>query len=227
MRTNAGGPVISRLVSYLRILERLGAAGLKQTSSRQLAKEAQVSAYQVRKDLTRFGRTYGSRGTGYEVSTLERELRDILGLSGYWDVAIVGVGRLGGALAHYPNFDRYHFHLKALFDVDPEKVGSEIAGMRVASMEELPELIPKLQIDIALIAVPLSEAQQVADALVEAGVKGILNFAPTPVRVKEGIHVEPVDFLAGLTRLSFYIHETQVKGEPQPGDRAQAEEEPA
>ncbi len=203
---------ISRLVTYLRVLSELEDKGIKNTSSEQLADEAQVSAFQVRKDLAYFGR-FGTRGAGYTVPTLRRELRRILGLTRAWNVAIVGMGRLGQAIAHYPNFNQYDFVPKAFFDIDPKIIGQEVAGIKVQAMNNLPTLVKEKGIDIGMITVPQTSAQDAADALVQAGVKGILNFAPTIINVPDDIHVEPVDFLAGLKRLSFYIINPHLKEE--------------
>jgi redox-sensing transcriptional repressor len=203
---------ISRLVTYLRILSQLEAQGVSRTSSELLAEEAQVSAFQVRKDLAYFGR-FGTRGAGYTVLTLRRELRRILGLNRQWTVAILGMGRLGQAIAYYPNFDTYDFELKAFFDTDPQKIGQTVAGIEILSPERLPRAVREKGIDIGFITVPLEAAQTAADMLVAAGVKGILNFAPTMIDVPPDVHVEPVDFLAGLKRLSFYILNPQLKEE--------------
>ncbi|MEZ4630119.1 MAG: redox-sensing transcriptional repressor Rex [Deinococcales bacterium] len=203
---------ISRLVTYLRILTQLEAQGIKKTSSEHLAEEAQVSAFQVRKDLAYFGR-FGTRGAGYTVPTLQRELKRILGLTRPWSAAIVGVGRLGQAIAHYPNFNDYEFSLKACFDIDESKISQEIAGLKVHHLNDLPRLVREKGIDIGFITVPQNAAQTAADALVAAGIKGILNFAPTVIEVPNDIHVENVDFLAGLKRLSFYILNPHLKEE--------------
>ena len=203
---------ISRLVTYLRILSELEAQGIKNTSSDQLAEEAQVSAFQVRKDLAYFGR-FGTRGAGYTVPTLRRELRRILGLTRAWNVAIVGMGRLGQAIAHYPNFDQYDFSLKAFFDNNPERVGEDIKGMKVHHTDDLAQVIKERGVDIGFLTVPQDAAQDAADMLVAAGIRGILNFAPRVITVPSDVHVEPVDFLAGLKRLSFYIVNPQLKEE--------------
>ena len=203
---------ISRLVTYLRILSELEAQGIKNTSSDQLAEAAQVSAFQVRKDLAYFGR-FGTRGAGYTVPTLRRELRRILGLTRAWNVAIVGMGRLGQAIAHYPNFDQYDFSLKAFFDINPERVGQEIKGINVHHTDDLAQVIKERGVDIGFLTVPQDAAQDAADLLVAAGIKGILNFAPRVITVPSDVHVEPVDFLAGLKRLSFYIVNPQLKEE--------------
>ena len=203
---------VSRLVTYLRILTQLEAQGVKKTSSESLADEAQVSAFQVRKDLAYFGR-FGTRGAGYTVPVLRRELRRILGLTKAWNVGVVGMGRLGQAIADYPNFDVYDFVLKGFFDVDPAKVGQTVAGLEVFHVGELPRVVKERSIDIGFVTVPPEAAQGAADALIGAGVKGILNFAPAVINVPKDVHVEPVDFLAGLKRLSFYIQNPQLKEE--------------
>ncbi|HEU4742507.1 MAG TPA: redox-sensing transcriptional repressor Rex [Meiothermus sp.] len=194
---------ISRLVTYLRILEDLEAAGINRTSSEQLAEEAQVTAFQVRKDLSYFG-SYGTRGVGYTVQILRRELRQILGLNRRWGLCIVGMGRIGQALADYPGFSST-FELKGFFDIDPAKHHLSFGGIPVQGMEELPRAVAERHIEFGLIAVPGEMAQSVADRLVESGVKGILNFAPVVLEVPKDVAVENVDFLAGLSRLSFFI----------------------
>ncbi len=205
---------ISRLVTYLRILTQLEAQDVTTSSSEHLAEQAQVSAFQVRKDLAYFGR-FGTRGEGYKVFTLRRELARILGLTRPWNTAIVGLGRLGQAIAHYPHFNDqdFNFNLKAGFDIDPELIGTTVAGLEVLHTDELPDIVVKKGIDIGFVTVPTEVAQDAADALVNAGVKGILNFAPTILDVPKEIHVETVDFLAGLKRLSFYIQHPQHREE--------------
>jgi len=203
---------VSRLVTYLRILDRLEEDEVARTSSDHLAREAHVSAFQVRKDLAYFGR-FGTRGAGYVVATLRRELMRILGLTRPYNVAIVGMGRLGEAVADYPKLERYDFRQLAAFDVDPDKVGRDVGGLVVRHVDELSEAVRELDIDIAFLTVPSSAAQGAADLLGEAGVEGILNFAPTVLDPPPDTYVEPVDFLAGLKRLSFYIQQPKLKEE--------------
>jgi redox-sensing transcriptional repressor len=195
---------VGRLVTYLRLLTELEEEGTRTTSSDELAARAHVSAFQVRKDLAYFGR-FGTRGAGYTVATLRRELRRILGLTRPWTVAIVGMGRLGQALADYPSFDRYDFRLRAAFDADPAKFGLRVGDLAVEPVAALAERVAELGVDMAFLTVPASAAQGAADALVAAGVRGILNFAPTVLAVPETVHVEPVDFLAGLKRLAYHM----------------------
>ena len=203
---------ISRLVTYLRVLGELETQGVKKTSSDHLADQANVSAFQVRKDLAYFGR-FGTRGAGYIVPTLRRELRRILGLTRPWSAVLMGTGRLGHAIAHYPNFHDYDFSLKACFDINPDKIGNKVASYTIFHPDELPRVVLEKGIDIGIIATPQDTAQDAADALADAGIKGILNFAPTVLNVPAEVHVENVDFLAGLKRLSFYILNPQLREE--------------
>jgi redox-sensing transcriptional repressor len=197
---------VGRLITYLRVLNGLEARGVARVSSDLLAEEAQVSAFQVRKDLAYFG-TFGTRGTGYTVSSLRTELKRILGLTRPWRVAIVGMGRLGQALADYPGLSEYDFELVAAFDVDERKVGARYGSVTVSHMSELDVAVADMAIEMVLLTVPVEAAQAAADAVVRAGVRGILNFAPTVVSVPEGVKVEPVDFLAALKRVSYFLHE--------------------
>lgn len=196
---------VSRLVIYLRVLTDLEDAGVARASSDHLAAEAGVSAFQVRKDLAYFG-SFGTRGSGYTVTSLKRELLRILGLTRPWHVVIVGMGRLGQALAAYPQLDQYGFELQAGVDVDPVKVGSRIGDLDVYHLDQVATLVADVGVDIAFLAVPVEAAQDATDALVAAGVSGILNFAPTVVSAPKGVTVESVDFLAGLKRLAYFLH---------------------
>jgi len=200
---------VGRLITYLRVLNGLEARGVERVSSDLLAEEAQVSAFQVRKDLAYFG-TFGTRGTGYTVSSLRTELRRILGLTRTWKVAIVGMGRLGQALADYPGLSEYDFELVAAFDVDERKVGVRYGAVVVQHMRELGEAVSALGLEIVLLTVPVEAAQAAADEVVRAGVRGILNFAPTVVSVPPGVRVEAVDFLAALKRVSYFLHEAAL-----------------
>lgn len=209
---------ISRLVTYLRILEGLEAQEISRTSSNDLAERAGVTAFQVRKDLAYFGR-FGTRGMGYTVPILKRELMRVLGLNQTWNVVVVGVGRLGQAIANYPGASDYQFQYVGLFDVNPDVVGRTVRGLRVRHMDELPEFVRGNKVDMGFLAVPPDHAQDAAQALAGAGVRGILNFAPTVIQPRmleragqqeisdewRAVIVENVDFLAGMKRLAFYI----------------------
>lgn len=216
---NIPSATISRLVTYLRILEKLEQAGVNRTSSNHLAEEAQVSAFQVRKDLAYFGR-FGTRGMGYTVNVLKRELRRVLGLNRPWNVVILGMGRLGQAIANYPGASDYEFSFVGLFDVDVQKVGQMVRELPIQHTSSLTEFVQHKPVDMGFLAVPLDKAQEAAQQLVDAGVKGILNFAPVVIQPRyieragsepelaeewRGVIVENIDFLAGMKRLAFYI----------------------
>jgi redox-sensing transcriptional repressor len=220
---------ISRLVTYLRILEQLEGQEITRTSSTDLAERAGVSAFQVRKDLAYFGR-FGTRGMGYTVALLKRELVRVLGLNQTWNVVIVGVGRLGQAIANYPGASDYQFQYVGLFDVSPELVGRQVRQLTVRHMDGLKDFVRDNKVDMGFLAVPPERAQDAAQALVDAGVRGILNFAPVVIgpRLPEGrpsegsgqqeigdewraVIVENVDFLAGMKRLAFYIRNPLLK----------------
>lgn len=220
---------ISRLVTYLRILEQLEGQEVSRTSSNDLAERAGVTAFQVRKDLAYFGR-FGTRGMGYTVPLLKRELLRVLGLNQTWNVVIIGTGRLGQAIANYPGASDYRFQYSGLFDINPELIGREVRGLTVQHMNDLPSYVQQHlgtpgQVDMGFIAVPPEQAQAAAQSLVEAGVKGILNFAPTVIQPRthersglheptdewHGVIIENVDFLAGMKRLAFYILNPHLK----------------
>ncbi|GAA5532972.1 redox-sensing transcriptional repressor Rex [Deinococcus metallilatus] len=209
---------ISRLVTYLRILEGLEAQDVSRTSSGDLAERAGVTAFQVRKDLAYFGR-FGTRGMGYTVPILKRELLRVLGLNQTWNVVIVGLGRLGQAIANYPGASDYQFQYVGLFDVNPELIGQNVRGLPVRHVDELREFTRTTRVDMGFLAVPPERAQDAAQSLADAGVRGILNFAPTVIQPRtlersgqqeisdewRAVIVENVDFLAGMKRLAFYI----------------------
>lgn len=199
---------ISRLIIYLRILEQLEHSGYDRTSSEQLAEEARVTAFQVRKDLAYFG-SYGTRGVGYAVPTLGREIRQILGLNQRQRLAIIGMGRLGQALSDYAGYGQA-FEICGFFDRDPAKQKLRFHGRAVWPVQQLARRVRTERIDIGLITVPASAAQEIADLLVGAGVRGILNFAPEVLETPGGVNVENVDFVAGLTRLSFFMQALPV-----------------
>jgi len=224
---------ISRLVTYLRILEQLELQDVSRTSSTDLAERAGVTAFQVRKDLAYFGR-FGTRGMGYTVPILKRELVRVLGLNRTWNVVIVGVGRLGQAIANYPGASDYQFQYVGLFDVNPDLVGTQVRGLSVQHLDALPAFTQAQPVDMGFLAVPPDRAQDAAQSLADAGVKGILNFAPTVIQPRtierpgfsdlgdewRGVIVENVDFLAGMKRLAFYILNPHLKDAPPPEDPA-------
>jgi len=194
---------ITRIVHYLRALERMEKAGQTRTSSDELAKATGVTAFQVRKDLAYFG-SYGTRGVGYTVPVLRRELSQILGLGRRWRLAIVGMGRLGQALADFYAWQD-GYELVSGFDIDPDLIGKKVGPLVIEPVENLPASVKEKQIDIGILTVPESAAQQTAELLAGAGVRGILNFTPAVLKLPESVAVENADFMAGLSRLSFFM----------------------
>ncbi len=193
---------VTRLPLYLRVLGE--AAGHMDTiSSEALAHRAGVNAAQVRKDLSYLG-SYGTRGVGYEVEFLIRQINRRLGLDAERRVAIVGCGNLGQALAGYGGFPARGFHVVAAFDADPAKVGSVVGATTVQAASSMLEVLRDKEVDIAVITTPAPAAQAVADTLVEAGIRSILNFAPTTVVVPEQVALRQVDLGIELQILSFY-----------------------
>jgi redox-sensing transcriptional repressor len=193
--------VIDRLPLYYRLLARLEQDGRSVVSSQELGEELGVTPAQIRKDLSYFGR-FGKQGRGYSVSRLAEELRLILGLDTRWRVLVVGIGRLGRAIASYPGFSGQGFDIVGLYDANPELVGSEIAGQKVQAYDELEEDLRNTPVDIAIVAVPGEHAQEVIDTLVRSGVRAFLNYTPNRVQTPEGVevrHINPVLFLQSMT----------------------------
>jgi redox-sensing transcriptional repressor len=196
--------VIQRISYYLRQLERLRQEGVGTTSSAALGEAIGASDAQVRKDLACFGQ-FGRRGVGYDVAGLIGALRKILTVDREWRVVVVGAGNLGRALSTHRVFHERGFRIVAVFDKDPRKEGSECAGHKVRPMWDLDRTVRELEIRVGMIAVPAPSAQSVADQLVAAGVRGLLNFAPCRLEVPEGFEVRAVDFAVELQQLAFYV----------------------
>ena len=198
--------VIGRLPLYLRALSRLTLEGAKITSSHELGKRLGISSAQIRKDLSHFGE-FGKQGTGYQIAYLTDQLRRILKVDKEWKVALVGVGDLGRALAHYNGFRDRGFRITMLFDNDPAKVSTMLDGFQIYDVAQMKDLIRQHGITLAMIAVPAEAAQQVADALVAAGVRGLLNYAPINLAVPEGVKVQYIDPVVHLQRITYYVEE--------------------
>ena len=198
--------VVTRLPQYVRVLNRLLEEGIEVVSSQQLGAQLQVTPAQIRNDLSYFGR-FGKQGRGYSVRHLHDRLRDILGLNSYWNVAVVGVGRLGRAILSYPGFTPDGFRLVAAFDANPDIVGHEVAGLTVQPMEQLDDEVRDRQISIAIVAVPTEHTQEVVDRLVECGIRAVLNYAPITPQVKEGIRVRNIDPVLSLQSMTYYLSE--------------------
>lgn len=200
---------VGRLPLYLRILLDMAESRQTTISSDRLAEMAGVNAAKVRKDLSHLG-TYGTRGVGYDVEFLMFQISNALGLNQDWPVAIIGFGNLGAALAHYKGFAERGFRIVALFDTDQSKVGSFVAGAPVRHLDDLKDVAHDQGIAIAIIATPSAVAQEVADKLLDAGVRSILNFAPTVINVPPDVSLRKVDLSMELQILSFY--QQRLKG---------------
>jgi redox-sensing transcriptional repressor len=194
---------VARLPLYYRALLEVAEQAVGTVSSEQLAGLAGVNAAKVRKDLSYLG-SYGTRGVGYDVDYLMREITQELGLTQDWPVLIVGLGNLGRALANYRGFSVRGFRIVGLVDSDPRKVGQSIGDMVVEALDDLPAIVARQKIAIGVIATPALAAQEVADRLVDAGVSSILNFAPAVVVVPEGVSMRKVDLATELQILAFY-----------------------
>lgn len=194
---------IARLPIYQRCLMELEEDGRKKASSEQLAELAGVNGAKVRKDLSYFG-TYGTRGVGYDVPHLLHEIRRELGMTHDWPCVIVGAGNLGSALAKFGGFVDRGFSVVAIMDVDQSKVGQQVGSLTVRHEDELPEVVKEFDISIGIITTTAAAAQDVADQLVEAGVRSILNFAPATLDVPYGVLVRDVDVAIELQILAFH-----------------------
>jgi redox-sensing transcriptional repressor len=200
---------IRRLSRYSRCLEQMDERGEKVVSSAQLANKCMVNAAQVRKDLAYFGE-FGIRGVGYYVKELLSDIKRILGLNKEWKMALIGVGNLGSALLSYKDFLKQNYKIVAAFDIDPPKVIGRVSEklgkpVEVLHINRLKEVAKERKIEIGLIAAPPSEAQNVADLLVEAEIRGMLNFAPVQITVPEGYVVKDVFFTTILDNLAYLL----------------------
>jgi redox-sensing transcriptional repressor len=201
---------VSRLPLYLRVLVDLAGAGEATVSSDELADAAGVTSAKVRKDLSALG-SYGTRGIGYDVAYLIDAIRSTLGLTQHWSILIAGVGNLGQALARYKGFAERGFRVAALLDVDPAKVGTRVADLEVRHLDELPSIVRTEGVAIGVIATPATAAQDVADRMVSAGIRSILNFAPAMLAVPEGVTIRKVDLAIELQILSYYEQRDALK----------------
>jgi redox-sensing transcriptional repressor len=195
---------VRRLSHYYRVLEEVAAEGKRMISSRRLAEREGITSAQVRKDLSYFG-SFGRRGLGYSVQHLREEIGAILGLDRRWKVVVVGAGNIGSALLSYGGFAEQGFDVVAVFDQDPRRIGQRIGGFEVLDTAKLAELTRARGADIGVIATPARGAQAVAEALVAAGVRGILNFAPRKLFVADDVPVRTVDMTMEFESLSFAL----------------------
>jgi redox-sensing transcriptional repressor len=196
--------VVGRLPVYLRALSFLAADGVQTTSSQDLGKRLGISAAQIRKDLSQFGE-FGKQGTGYNVNFLREQIRRILKVDREWSIALIGIGDLGRALAHYGGFVDRGFRIMALFDADPAKIGQRIGELEIMGMDKLAEVVREYSIQVAMIAVPAAHAEQVAEQCFAVGIKSILNYAPITLHAPEGALVQHIDPVTHLQRMTYYL----------------------
>jgi len=196
--------IIGRLPIYLRALQHLADKGVQTTSSQELGEIIGISAAQIRKDISQFGE-FGKQGTGYSIPFLIERLRDILKLNRIWDVVIVGMGDMGHALARYNGYADRGFQIAMAFDNDPNKIGQKAGGLEILSASVMTEKIKQNRIKVAILATPASVAQEVTDQLVKAGIKSILNYAPISLNVPRDVHVQYIDPVAHLQRMTYYL----------------------
>ena len=195
---------ISRLFIYLREITELFRLKIKTISSASLGERTSFSDAQVRKDFGYFGQ-FGVSGAGYNIEELKGALEKILGKDKVFNVAIVGIGHLGRALLTYAGFRKHGLEIVAAFDVDTRKIGEEIKGITIKAIDDIEKEIKKKEIALSIITVPVTEAQDVADILVSAGVQGVLNFAPISLDLPPQVKVKNVDFLRELEMLSYFV----------------------
>jgi len=200
---------IRRLSNYLKCLENLENKNEKVASSASLASICNVNAAQVRKDFAYFGE-FGIRGMGYNVKELKNNIKEILGINREWRIAVVGIGNMGSALLVYKDFLKQNYRIVAAFDIDPVKVIGNISErmgrpVEILHIDRLKEVVAARKIEIGIITTPPQEAQKVADLLVNANIKGILNFSPAPVRAPDNIKVRNLFFTSALDNLVYYL----------------------
>jgi redox-sensing transcriptional repressor len=196
--------IIGRLPVYLRALQRMAEKGMATTSSQELGEHVGISAAQIRKDISQFGE-FGKQGTGYSINFLIEKLREILKINRIWDVALIGAGDVGHALARYQGFANRGFRIVQVFDCDRSKVGQRLGEYTVEDVSNLDERIRAAGVKIAMLTVPATAAQEVADALVRGGIKAILNYAPISLNVPKSVHVQYIDPATHLQRMTFYL----------------------
>ncbi len=196
--------VVRRLPIYARTLNYLLAEGARSVSSQELGERINVTAAQIRKDLSWFGE-FGKQGIGYDVEKLLGHINRILGLTRDWPVVLVGLGYLGQAIARYEGFREKGLNIVGLFDADPSKIGTTIGDLRVRSDHEIAEVARQKGVKLAIVAVPANKAQDVVDRLVAAGVRAILNYAPIIVQVPDGVWVRHIDPVSLLHSMTYYL----------------------
>lgn len=196
---------VHRFSLYLRHLQRFLREGLQTVSSVQLGEALGITDTQVRKDLAYLG-NLGQPGIGYPAPELIDALRQRLGINRTWNTVVVGIGNLARALLRHRGFEQQGFRFVALFDADDTKVGHAVDGLEIHSVDNMPAVVARLRAELGVVAVPSEAAQSVADALVAAGIRGILNFAPTVLRLPPGVSLVTVDLAVQMEQLAFLVH---------------------
>jgi redox-sensing transcriptional repressor len=196
--------VIRRLPIYIRTLRDLQDRGITSVSSDELANQIGVTAAQIRRDLSYFGR-FGKQGKGYDAEHLAEEIARILKLDRQWDVALAGFGNLGRAIVHFQGFMPASFRIAAIFDRNPNAIGTSVEGITVRPDTQMTEIIASLGIKMGIVAVPTFAAQEVVDQMVAGGIEGILNYAPVVLKVPAGVTVREVDPLGAMQSMTYYL----------------------
>ncbi len=203
--------VIRRLPTYARSLAYMLQGGTTTVSSSELASRIGGTAAQIRRDLSYFGE-FGKQGKGYNVNYLLEQIKEILNMDRDWNCALVGIGNLGQALVHYDGFRERGFHIVAAFDRDPRRIArTQLPGIEAYPMERLAEALKEKHIAIGIIAVPAEGAQEVADELVAAGIRAILNYAPIIVQVPDSVRIRHIDPISALQSMTYYLSPNKIK----------------
>jgi len=208
-KSRVSDAVVRRLPMYYRHLRELEKAGVVRISSQELGEKMNLTASQIRQDINCFG-GFGQQGYGYHVTNLKEHIAEILGLRKQYHVIIVGAGNIGRAVANYPRFSKEGFNIQAIFDISAALVGIDVHGILVQPMEKLNSWLEAHQVDIAVLAVPASCAQDMANQLVKGGVRGIWNFAPVDLALPEGVAVNNVHLSDSLNILSYRMNEKEL-----------------
>lgn len=204
-KRNISMAVIRRLPKYHRYLYDLVKNDVDRISSQELSEKIGFTASQIRQDLNNFG-DFGQQGYGYNVKDLYSEISSILGLCGTYNIVIVGAGNIGQAVANYTKFDRLGFKLSAIFDVNPKLIGLKIQDVKIRDIDDMEEFLKKNKVDLGVICVTKSNAQNVCDKLVNNGVKGIWNFAPVDLHANKDVVIENVHLSESLLTLTYLLH---------------------
>ncbi|MCI0184270.1 MAG: redox-sensing transcriptional repressor Rex [Acidibacillus sp.] len=202
--TSISPSIIRRLPIYLRLVQELKEQSILTVSSQEMGDHLDLNPAQIRKDLASFGE-FGRKGVGYDISYLDWKLRQLLNLDRHIGVALIGAGHLGIALSNYARFQLERITIAAVFDRDPQKIGMQIGTLTVADFNDLTVICQKQDLQMGIIAVPASSAQEVCDALVSAGIRTILNFAPVNLRIGPNVHLRNTDVTTELQALAYYL----------------------